>query len=427
MAPDPSLFLSPLPARSSVEAEGDEAATAPDGPPPPRPGASRSRRVAVSAVVATLAVGAVVANRAGAGREPVAGPAPTTTTTAAGSRALEGTPPSTTPALPATLTTVARLGPLLPDPSGTTLVVASSERLLVVDIDTGTVRVAAVPGLDVWGGAPFSSVLPVGADLLVGGSVPHLVGRAEGGAVRPAGPPVATGLLPSAVDGRWWTLDHRFGAELVERDAQGETGRQLRFPSDSGAILAHGDGFLASPGATVLALDAATGQARRVADGTAVAVDARTLVRTRCDESLECGLVLSDIAGGGERVVGTPTPRSRYETYAGIRFSPDGRWLVVPFYGEDQPGGLVLIDVARGRRHPMDFLTTASRGGFPATGVFTADSRWLLVGDPTDDARPIKALRIEDGAAVDIDLGDRGRGGEGGITMVAVPSVPADR
>jgi hypothetical protein len=125
--------------------------------------------------------------------------------------------------------------------------------------------------------------------------------------------------------------------------------------------------------------------------------------------------------------VGTPTPRSRYETYAGVRFSPDGRWLVVPFYGEDQPGGLVLIDVERGERRPLDYLAGASAGGFPVTGLFTADSRWLLVADPSDVRRPIKALRIEDGAGVDIALAIDGGGDEGGTSFLAVPSVPGDR
>jgi hypothetical protein len=236
----------------------------------------------------------------------------------------------------------------------------------------------------------------------------------------------AWGAAASAEAGRWWVVDHRFSVELVERDAEGETGRRLSLPGESSAVLPFGDGFLVSPAGSVLAVDATTGRARRLADGTAVAADDRTLVRTRCDELLECGLVLSDHGGGSERIVGTPTPRSRYEIYAGARFSPDGRWLVVPFYGEDQPGGLVLIDVERGQRLSIDSLATAAGGGFAVTAAFTADSRWLLVGDQGEDDASIRAVRIEDGASAEIDLGHQTGRGQGGASMVAVPSVPGD-
>ena len=431
MPPDPSLFLSPLPPTGPVPG-GDVPGERPDDEPDehgPGGGASRPwRRAVAPLVVAALVLGAVVANRAGDGGDPRAQRTPTTSRTAS---TAPTTPTSTAPTTPTTslgraLTTVEQRGPLLPEATGTTVVLATSERLVVVELDTGTVRMAGAPGLAVWGGAPFASVLPVGTAVLVGGAEPHLVERGEAGGALDAGGAMPGGLLPSAEPGRWWAVDHRFNIELVEHDVTGETGRRLSLPGDSSAVLPFGDGFLVSPAGSVLAVDATTGRARRITDGTAVAVDERTLVRTRCDEVLECGLVLSDHGGGSERLVGTPTPRSRYEIYAGARFSPDGRWLVVPFYGEDQPGGLVLVDVERGERRALDSLATAAGGGFAVTAAFTADSRWLLYGDPGDEEAPIRAVRIEDGASAEIDLGLGGGRSRGGATMVALPSVPGD-
>ena len=436
MAPDPSLFLSPIPPHVTIPggpdreegptADGSDEQRAGDDLSRDRP-SPRRRRTVAPLVVAALVVGAVVANRAGgdadrgAERAPATSPTASTSPTAAGSTG----PITPTTTLGPSLTTVERRGPLLPDATGTTVVLAASERLVVADLDTGTVRMASAPGLTTWGGGPFTNVLPVGTALLVVGADPQLVERSPEGGVSDVGPAMPGGVLPSAEPGRWWAVDHRFSIELVEHDVTGETGRRLALPGESTAVLPFGDGFLVSPAGSVLAVDATTGRGRRIADGTAVAVDDRTLVRTRCDEVLECGLVLSDHGGGAERLVDTPTPRSRYEVYAGARFSPDGRWLVVPFYGEDQPGGLVLIDVERGERRQVDSLATASGGGFAVTAAFTADSRWLLIGDPDEEA-PLRALRIEDGARAEIDLGLRGGRGRGGTSMVALPSVPGD-
>ena len=436
MAPDPSLFLSPLGPADPVPGEegsgeqptGDE----PGGEHPAGHGPGRWRRAVAPLVVTVLVLGAVAANRGGGGADARSERAAATTTTTA-VRARPGgavpTPAPTTTTSTTTLgpalTTVARRGPLLPDVTGTTLVLNTSERLVVAELDTGTIRMAATPGLAL-GGGQFSTVVPVGTALLVGGADPRLVERSPGGVALDVGRTATGGLLPSAVPGRWWAVDHRFSVELVEHDVDGETGRRLSLPGESSAVLPFGDGFLVSPAGSVLEVDATTGRARRIADGTVVAVDDRTLVRTRCDEVLECGLVLSDHGGGAERTIGTPTPRSRYEVYAGPRFSPDGRWLVVPFYGEDQPGGLVLIDVERGERRAVDTLATASGGGFAVSAAFTADSRWLLFGDAAGEEAPIRALRIEDGATAEIDLGVRGPRSHGSASFVALPSVPGD-
>jgi hypothetical protein len=245
-------------------------------------------------------------------------------------------------------------------------------------------------------------------------------------------PAVLDGYLPSADERRWWVVDHRTSSGrdealvLVERDLAGETGGRITLPSEGQPPLAVGSSFFLSTRGSVQRVDALTGDARRIGDGIAVAVDQRTLARVRCDGSDDCGLVLSDLDGGDERVITPPTPRSRYATLSGATFSPDGRWLVTPFFGEDQPGGLALVDVVQGERRFVDSLATSSRGGFPLDGAFTADSRWLLLAAPTADGRPVRAIRIEDSTIVDLDLAvpavDEGES----IELLAIPSIPAD-
>jgi hypothetical protein len=315
---------------------------------------------------------------------------------------------------------------MLPEPTGTTVVLASSRTLLVAHLDSGTVRGAALDGMEVHGSSPFHSVLPVGDRLLTAGHRPHLVDRHPGGPVREDLPPAPVGYLPSGTEGRWWVADHRFSLELVERDLEGETGGRITLPGDGGVALPLGGSFIVSPLGSVLQVDAGTGAARSLGEGVAVAVDERTLARVRCDESLECGLVLSDLSGGDERTVAPPTPRSRYGTHSGVSLSPDGRWLVTPFFGEDQPGGLALVDVERGERRFLDSLATSSGGGFPLNAAFSADSRWLLLAEPSADGSPLRAIRIEDGTSVELDLGVEAGGDGEGVALLAIPSIAAD-
>lgn len=364
-----------------------------------------------------------VSNRDGAVAE---GPPPTSV--------LEDDPPApaTRPHDRATTTTApvvqtsARLGPRLPVPTGTTVVVVGHDRVVLADLDSGVVRTVGVDA-EVIGGSPFHTVLAVGDAFLVAGQTARIVPRTPLADVEDLAMPVFHGFLPSARPDAFWTVDQRFDVELVERTPEGQTGRRLVLPGESGPVLPFGDGFLISPAGSAMLVDATTGRAERLGGGTAVASDGRTLVRSACGDDLECGLVLSDLDGGNERRVGPPTPRSRYDTYSGAGFSPDGRWLSIPFYGEDQPGGLVLIDVERGERRPTDLLTTASGGGFAASAAFTADSRWLLVADRRG-AATLQAVDLADGAVVPVDLGPAvtGGGGRSDVALVAFSSIPAD-
>lgn len=476
MAPDRSLFLSPLdeprrgatpPPRGSPTGPGPRVGTRPAGD-------GRSHRRSVFAVVVVLGLAAVAANRAA----PAVDPAPLGDTVppaesdpagadqqdaagqdatgqdetgqdsagqdSAGRRAAgddaagegdadrdetarddEGTastgPTGVGGAPSSTLQTTAVLGPLFPEATGTTVVVVTGRnQLLLAHLDSGTVRTVEVPGLEPGFGHPGGDVVrALGPDMLLAGSA--LVARRPNGAVTDIEASFDS-TYPSAVDGRFWSLAGSF-SELVERDRDGETGRRVALPVDTGPILPMGDSFIVSPYGSVLQLDAATGRALRLADGVAVAADASTLVRVRCDESLDCGLTLSDLVGGDERVVATPTPRSWYETYAGGELSPDGRYLAIPFYGVDQPGGIVLVDVERGERLQLDSLATSSGGGFPDQTAFTADSRWLLRLDGFQGE--LKAIRIDDGLLVDIDL-DLPRSRERGMLLFSLSSVPSD-
>lgn len=439
---DPSLFLSPLDPQERDTHRGEEEPRNRDDHGGARSGSTggtggddgdgpRSRRrLGAVAVVAVLLLAAFGANRMTAGELATDGDdeaAPGTTGTTEPERpSTTRRRPRATTTVPETLQTMAVLGPLLPDATGTTVVLASSGRLAVADLDTGTVRTVGAPGLRPYAGYPFETVLAVPGGFLVSGSQPHLVPRDAGGDVLELDVPPHAGFLRSGEEGRFWTVGETFTMELVERDVVGETGRRLTLPPDTGAILPTGDGFVVSPYGSVLEVDAGTGRAERIADGAAVAVDERTLARVRCDDDLDCGLVISDRDGGRERFVPQPTPRSRYDSWYGARLSPDGRWLVIPFYAEDQPGGLALVDVEAGERRQIDSLATSSEGGFPLQAVFTADSRWLLLADAGSESRPIRAIRIDDGATAEIDLGIEARPGEQGSVLIAVPSVPAD-
>lgn len=433
MAPDPSLFLSPLqpsrppPDEPGVEGRGGEA--------PPgtvaigRPG-RRGGRVGPVVAALALAAAAAVANRmSDDGGAMVDGAAPVTTEVERRTATTERARRTTTTTTPPVLMTAARLGPRLPAPTGTTVVLVGHGRVVVADLDSGTVRTVPFVG-QVYGSNPFPQVLVVDGSFLLAGERPQLLARSEGAASADLDLSVLGGYLPSARPDAFWTVDQGFDVELVERTLVGETGRRVTLSGEGGPIIPAGDGFITSLSGSVVRVDATSGAAERIGGGTAVAFDGRTLVRSGCDDALECGLVLSDPAGEGERLVGPPTPRSRYDTYSGARFSPDGRWLTIPFYGEDQPGGLVLVDVERGVRRPTDTLTTASGGGFPASAAFTVDSRWLLVADQSAVSGRLKAIDLADGSVIPIDLGlgDAGRRGDdgGGLVLTAFPSVPGD-
>ncbi len=430
MAADPSLFLSP-PDPPSPPDRSDRSAEATDqSSPRPRAAAregSSRRRLAAAVVVGALLVAAVAANRVSSrdGTAPEGAP-PTILSEDDGPATATGPHGrATTTATPAVQTS-ARLGPLLPVPTGTTVAVVSHDRVVLADLDSGVVRTVGLDA-EVLGGSPFHTVISIGDAFLVAGESARIVPRTPGVDVVDLEMPLSGGSLPSARPDAFWTVDPRFDVELVERTLEGQTGRRLVLPGESGPVLPLGDGFLISPAGSIMLVDATTGRAEGLGEGTAVASDGRTLVRSACGEDLECGLVLSDLDGGNERWVGPPTPRSRYETYSGARFSPDGRWLSIPFYGEDQPGGLVLIDVERGERRPTDLLTTASGGGFPASAAFTADSRWLLFADRSSGAT-LKAVDMADGTVVPVDLGPAVTGGDGrsDVVLAAFPSIPAD-
>ena len=390
----------------------------------------RSGRVAAAAAVLALLVAAGATNRLRSEERPPVDDAPSTVpvsvspaTTTSRLRAVPSTPPAANPGV--TLETVGRLGPRLPRPTGTTLALVGDGRLLLADLDAGVVRTAALaPGAG--RGLPSQVVVPSGDVLLVGGSAAtQVVPRAPGAPAIALPQPEAVGILPSSRPGAFWTITEE---ELVERTLDGRTGRRRPLPRDPGPILPVGDRFLVSPRSGVTALDVETGEEERLVDGVALATDGRTLARSTCEGVLDCGLVLSDLDGGRARLVGAPTPRSAYATFGGATFSPDGRWLVIPFGGTDQPGGLVLIDVERGERRPVAGLATASGGGFLATAAFTADSGWLLFTDRTEETGGLKAVDLTDGTVVPVDLDPPGGvdGRRGALVLAAFTAIAAD-
>ena len=121
--------------------------------------------------------------------------------------------------------------------------------------------------------------------------------------------------------------------------------------------------------------DLGTGYA--VADGTLVAADDRTLVRTVCDAALRCTLRSGPYEAPDRHVVAIDGPLRN--TLLSAQLSPDGRWLLVGTYD----GALVmdLVDLTTGSSRPVPEGVATTP--FELAARFTPDGRWLVVAEAT--------------------------------------------
>lgn len=423
---DRSLFLAP----ETPSAPPDPARSAPAAEPPAGPAAplvevegGRRRWLAVLVVVALLVAG-VVANRRTAGEVGDDGAVDDPSPRDEGGGGA-GEPAPTLAVLAPSLRTIDRSGPVLPEPTGTALVLGASTQVVVLDVDSGTVRRVHVADLEVGSSHPWGAhALPVGDDLVVRSHPPRSVRlpRADGEPVTALDAGSGGGLYPSDEQGRYWVEERRGDARLEEVDVTGAVSRSLPVLDGAGSIVQDGPGFLQSAGDGVLRTDPDGTVSEPIATGTAIAADRATLAVLRCPAGPDCDLELVDRATGAARPVPPAGGATGFRLDAGGELSSDGRWLLVAVVREgEDAAALAVVDVATGRVRAVE----PPGAGQPPAGAFSPDGRWLFL---TRSATSVRA----DVAAVDLAGGDRTllaevalRAGFG-ILLEAVPSSPLD-
>lgn len=428
-----SLFLAPVaPVAAQEGREGD--AEPPAGPAAPlvEVEAGRRRWLAVLVVLALLVAGAV-ANRRNAQQVE----APDLPEPVEEARSIPA-PAIVAPAFQ----TIDRFSPPLPEPTGTTLALAASTQVVLVDVDSGTVRNVHVADLEASTSYPWGSqVLPVGDALVVRSQPPraYLVPRADGGAVGPLEVGSGGGLYPSQDDGRLWVDERRGDPRLEEVDLAGNVSRSVPVLDGVTSIVWDGSGFIQSIGGEALATPV-DGEPSRVAAGTAVAAADSLVALLRCDGGRGCRLSLLDRDVGTTRPVAPPRGSTAFLLDGGATFSPDGRWLLVSAGGPAGadgggtagsegaggvalvPSGLAIVDVASASVRALEPVGSDLE---PAAGAFSPSGRWLFLASSTGTVSA-------EVAAIDLEAGRRYaltslqvRSGFG-LVLEALPSVPAD-
>lgn len=417
-----SLFLAPAPEPPPPRDEQPAGAAAPlavvEG--------GRRRRLQVLVVVALLVAG-VAANRSNADR--VESPAP-----GAGRPGEEAVarPPLVAPSL----RTTARLGPLLPQRTGTTLVLGAGTQLLVLDVDTGTLRTVQVADLEIRPSYPWGAqVLAVGDAFVVRSQPPRamVVPRTDGLGVGDLDAGSGGGLYPSTEPGRFWVEELRGEAVLEEVDLAGRVLRTVPVPLRATSIAWDGAGFLQTVDGTALAFVPDGGEPVPVGAGTVVAADASTAALLRCEgASVVCALDLVDRATGAVRPVpptaDAPGFSAGHASDVPVVLSPGGRWLLVQSAPPDggaphaaEPG-LAVVDVAAGTVRDVE----PAVGSGPSVGAFSPDGKWLFLARSTGSvSAEVSGVRLADGARflLDVDLSVRA---SFGLALAAFPTTPAD-
>ena len=418
-----SLFLAPAPE------------PAPPAPAEPPAGAAapltvveggRRRRLQVLVVLALLVAG-LVANRSNAERVDEPG-------------GDDGRPEEEAvvkpPLIAPSLRTTARLGPLLPQLTGTTLLLGAGTQLLVLDVDTGTLRNVQVADLEIRPSYPWGSPILAVGDAVVARSQPPramVVPRTDGGPVADLDAGSGGGLYPSTEPGRFWVEELRGDPVLEEVDLAGEVSRTVPVPLGSTSIVWDGTGFLQTVDGTALSFGVDGGDPVPVGDGTVVAAGAATVALLRCQGAdVACSLDLLDRATGAVRTVpptaDAPGFSAGHASEVPVVLSPDGRWLVIqsaPPAGGPEPDepGTALVDVAAGEVRTVE----PSLGSGPPVGAFSPDGRWLFLASTTGSvSAEVRGIRLVDGARfpLDVELAVRA---SFGLALTAAPTTPADR
>jgi acyl-CoA synthetase (AMP-forming)/AMP-acid ligase II len=261
---------------------------------------------AAVAVWVVAAVGVSLRGGGGDGGDPQAAVATSTSSSTSTTRPTTTTSSTTSTTRPPTTTTTLFVAgaPLLGEPSGFDLIVSTSQRTYVLDLDTGET-------------APFPSdgVARIDADGLFAtdgdGVTRWHPFPLDGGAGVPVTDFPRQELLRVPGADRTYTVhwDEETGVPHVRLVtlADGAVTQSFDLPREAGYAFAVETGLvIAAGGDTYLATGSAIS---RVATGELMAAGGRTAYLRRCDERLRCGLVAHDVVTGGEKVWPDPVER----------------------------------------------------------------------------------------------------------------------
>jgi hypothetical protein len=355
-------------------------------PPPPSGGVVDIRgggpSRGVLAIVVCLVIVVVLVVALGRSRDKtVAEPSTTTslfepTTTTTG----ESSTTTSTTSEPATTSTVAAVqvvGPLLPDKTGASLVVARTDgRLVRVDVDSGTIT-------DLAPGQHLRNIYQL--VVLKDG----VVSTGNQGA-RPGRPTfVANGevsSLPVPIDQLLGSPDgiQVIGVSYTDTAAQaqsftpgGSPGPTIKLPPGSDPVsLVPGAIVLQARTGGVYRFDLAGGGTRKIADGTLIAIAGDRVASMTCDDTLKCSIGLGPLGKRPQHQVAVPDPFNSWYGQGGNALSPT-RDLVA--YETNVQGRLAIgvLDLDTGS---VVLSTPQSTGqqNFLVPLVWSPDGRWLF-------------------------------------------------
>jgi hypothetical protein len=351
-------------------------------PPPPsggvveiRGGGGPSRGVVVIVVCLLIIVVLVVAVGRSRDKSVVEPPTtttlvqPTTTTTDASS-----TTPSTSLQAPTT-TTVAAVqvfGPLLPDKTGATLVIARTDRRLVqVDVDSGTVTDLA-PGQRLQN--TYQLLVLKNGIVVSGDRSPNFVAAGEVTSLQ-----FAVDQALGSPDGiqvigvRYSTT----AVQLVTFIPGGTRGPTIDLPPQSDPVsLVPGAIVLQSRAGGVYRFDLADSSTRKIADGTMVAIRGDRVASMTCDDTLKCRIGLGPLGKRPQHQVDVPDPFNSYSAQGGNALSPTRDLMAY----ETNVNGRLAVGVLDLDTGSVVLSTGVSTGpqGFFSPLVWSPDGRWLF-------------------------------------------------
>jgi hypothetical protein len=331
---------------------------------------------------------------------------PTTNTTGLSSTTTHATTSTSSQATTTTVPAVQVFGPLLPDKTGTTLVVGRRDgRLVQVDVDSGTVT-----------------------DLLPGQSVRNiyqLVVLHSGGVVSTGDPGGRTArptfVANGAITSLAFPIDQLLGspdgiqvigvsytdtaAEARSFTPGGSSGPTIKLPPGSDPVsLVPGAIVLQARTGGVYRFDLAGGATRKIADGTLVAVAGDRVASMTCDDTLKCSIGLGPLGKRPQHQVAVPDPFNSYYGQGGNALSPT-RDLVA--YETSVQGRLAVavLDLDTGSVVLSTALSTGQNSLLPF--VWSADGRWLFWVDlgkvmawsPDRGGNPIEFANTDAGSA----------------------------
>jgi hypothetical protein len=216
---------------------------------------------------------------------------------------------------------------------------------------------------------------------------------------------MGSAVFPSDLDDRVWVMNGE-GAGATdttvrEIDLTGlRTGETTELPEGVTPIGGVTGGLVLDSPDGVFLLDR-DGNARRVANGSAVGAFGSSVVHRACDDALRCSLYVTDVSTGERRHVtgGSEIPPAGFAEQG---VSPDGRLLFSFSYAESGTA-VTMLDLEAGE---VAFESGPSLTGFAGGAVWSPDGRWLFWIDEGDgaDGSTVEALRAEDWQFFELDI-----------------------